>query len=616
MLASAADLAVFVRELGEGATDDHRCRTREFKSAPMKTRIPAGFVLSVLASCSSQNAVPDPVGAGSGGTGTGGTGGSAMTVGGSSGTGVGGGTAGTSVGGAGEATGGTGGSVGGAGAATGGAGAGGVSGGAGGATAGTGTGGAAGDAGAAGAATGGTGGEAMGGSAGTGGSDVMGGAAGGGSGGMGGSGVCAAPTGMPSGQLITFNDDGGWCWYQDERVIVDPVANKMLIGSVAIGGNRNGNIEVVTYDLANGGTPTRATLGDLNPDDHNAPALLKIGENKYLAVYTTHNDDCYSYYNLYQNGAWGAQQRFNWTSYGCPTPSMKTVSYSNLWLVDGKIFNFVRSVETSPNLITSTDGTTFTYSGRLTSTPQVGYVAGYYKYWGNNVDRIDFLATEAHPRDEDNSLYHGYVKGGKTYNSLGTEVDANLSDMSAPDINKFTKVFGTGSMIKPGVTLIHMWNSDLVRYADGTIVGIGQGRANGDTNDPDKRFLYMRFDGQTWKSTYLVKAGKKLYDSEQDYTGLGAVHPNDPHTIYISTTTDPRDDTTAFPKHEIWRGTTCDDGATFTWTPITQNSAQDQLRPVVPYWEGGKTALLWEVGDYLTAQTYRTKIVGRIMDGP
>ena len=33
-----------------------------------------------------------------------------------------------------------------------------------------------------------------------------------------------------------------------------------------------------------------------------------------------------------------------------------------------------------------------------------------------------------------------------------------------------------------------------------------------------------------------------MYGSEADYTGLGALHPNDPNTIYISTHVDPRND--------------------------------------------------------------------------
>ena len=52
-----------------------------------------------------------------------------------------------------------------------------------------------------------------------------------------------------------------------------------------------------------------------------------------------------------------------------------------------------------------------------------------------------------------------------------------------------------------------------------------------------------------------MKAGKKLYDSEQDYTGLSALDSDDPRTIYVSTFFDPRDDTTMSTNREIWRGT-------------------------------------------------------------
>jgi hypothetical protein len=103
-------------------------------------------------------------------------------------------------------------------------------------------------------------------------------------------------------------------------------------------------------------------------------------------------------------------------------------------------FDFVRSVETSPNLIKTTDGSTFSYVGRLTNAALVGYVRGHYKYWSNSVDRIAFVGTENHPRDKDNSLYHGYIKATEstitTYDSLddpqGTIDQASKSN--APSI--------------------------------------------------------------------------------------------------------------------------------------------------------------------------------------
>jgi hypothetical protein len=109
-----------------------------------------------------------------------------------------------------------------------------------------------------------------------------------------------------------------------------------------------------------------------------------------------------------------------------------------------------------------------------------------------------------------------------------------------------------------------------------------------------------------------VKAGTKLYAAEQDYTGLSALDPNDPNTIYVSTFYDPSNDTTMSSKREIWRGTTCDKGATFTWTPVTARSTMDNIRPIVPKWDGSHTALLWMRGTYVSAQGYTMKIVGTL----
>jgi hypothetical protein len=591
----------------------------------MKNAIAAVAVLSTFAACSTP---AEPGNGGTGGQGTGGTSGGAGGTGGS----VGGaapaaGTTGMSVGGAGGTTGGVGGASGASGTTN---------------VAGTpGVGGAAGTGAVAAGGMPGTGGVSVGGGAGVAtsggmsGSDATGGmagstsgAAGAAAGGMAGSAgqaACAPPTvtltgnDAVDGTLITFNDNGGWCWYQDERVVVDTARSKLIIGSVASGGNRNGNVEAVVYDLAAKTVGQPTVLGNLSVDDHNAPAFAIAGDGNVAAMWAGHRIDCNSYYSVYNGTSWAAKKQHAWS--GCPWDNDNThmVTYSNLWYLsaESRLLSGVRSVSTSPNLLTSTDnGASYSYYGRLSSTPTMGYVAGYYKYWGNGTDRIDFVGTEAHPRDNDNNLWHGYIKGGKTYNSAGTVVDETLGDSSAPNVDKFTKLFSTGGTVGK-VKISHAWNSDLVRYADGTVALIWTGRADTttSTDTPDLRLLYARYDGSTWKTTYLDKAGPKLYSSEQDYTGLGALDPDDPTTIYISSPIDPRDDATNVGKREIWRGTTCDNGVTFTWTPVTSKSTKDNFRPVVPKWDASHTALLWIRGTYTSAQSYDSDVVG-IISGP
>ncbi len=599
--------------------------------------LPAFLVATLSFGCGQSNGT----GGGTGGNGTGGgqTGaggvshgvGGATSTGGTNASGGTGGAGGSGTGGSG--VGGATGSVGGAGG-SGATGSGGMStGGAMTASGGNATGGAA--SGAAGGGGSGNGGSA-GAPVGTGGSSgAGGGAAGSASGGSAGAGAvtCTMPPAGPvaSSDIIQFNDNGAWCWYQDERALVDTKANKLIIGSVASGGSRNGNIEAVIYDLAAKKSTlyTVSTSIAANIDDHNAPALVIRPDGKYVAMYSTHRVDCITRSSIFDGTKWGPEYKFDWTSLGCPWAGASTnlVTYDNVWYMGSSLYDGVRSVGTDNAFLSSSDdGATFSYYGRLMDTMQVGYVAGYYKYWGNNTDRIDFVGTEAHPRDDDNSLWHGYIQNGMVYNSSGTVIDSSLKDSSSTttnskDISAYTPVFKTGSMAG-NVKLCRMWDHDIVRYADGTIAILGQGRADTCTStptgsDPDKRMIYSRWDGTSWKTTYLVHGGPKLYqtssDDEQDYIGLSALVPDDPTTIYISTTYDPRTDTTTSgAKHEIWRGTTCDNGATFTWTPVTQNSTVDNLRPIVPKWDSTHTALLWMKGTYRSAQDYSLAIVGTI----
>jgi hypothetical protein len=116
--------------------------------------------------------------------------------------------------------------------------------------------------------------------------------------------------------------------------------------------------------------------------------------------------------------------------------------------------------------------------------------------------------------------------------------------------------------------------------------------------------------GGAWRASYLVKAGRKLFVDEQDYTGLGALHPENPNIIFISTNVAPRDDSTSLAKHEIFEGVTCDGGATWHWAPLTQGSTVENLRPIAPKWDASHTLLLWLTGTYVTAQHYSLAVVG------
>ncbi|HTY38592.1 MAG TPA: T9SS type A sorting domain-containing protein [Bacteroidota bacterium] len=433
---------------------------------------------------------------------------------------------------------------------------------------------------------------------------------------------------LVNGNLIQFSDNGAWCWYQDERAVIDTINGRLILGAIAnnrgVGGtSRDGDVDVVFFDLQSRRSQ-RMLLAKGNSnfsgsDDHNAPAFLIRPDGKYLTFYAGHNNNYSSYFRIFDGTSWGTQQVFDWSKQRPGGVNFQT-TYSNLFYLsaEGRTYNFSRGHNKSPNIMVSTNmGDSWTYGGQLTMNANVGYVNGYLKYWSNGVDRIDFVCTEYHPRDFPTSLYHGYVKGGKSYRTDGTLVDATILDtLNVPTPTDFTKVLAD-STITHGDTLRRCWNIDLQRYSDGTIATIASARANNNEGgsssaiDPDHDFIYCRYDGTKWSYTYLGKAGLKLYASEQDYTGLAALCPNDPNTIYISTTYDPRNNA-SLGVHEIFRGVTTDHGATWTWTPITRNSVRDNFRPIVPAWDRKSTALLWLRGTYSSAQLFDASVVGLI----
>ncbi|MFB6272076.1 MAG: hypothetical protein ABEL51_04175, partial [Salinibacter sp.] len=428
-----------------------------------------------------------------------------------------------------------------------------------------------------------------------------------------------------AGNLILVASNGAWCWYQDERVIVDPASGKIFLGSVShgrgVGGReRDGDVNVSSFDLETG-ERRHATLKDrfLAPndqgDDHMAPALWQRPDGRVLAMYAGHNNDFRSRYRLsgspHSVETWDPERDFNWNR-RIPGGSDMEVTYSNLLYLsdENRLYNFARTDNRSPNFMISEDGgRSWTYGGKLTYTKEtIGYVNGYFKYATNGTDRIHFVATEHHPRDYNNSIYHGYVEDGASYASDGTVVDEDIFDQNAPPPDAFTEVFAAGTVVE-GDTMTHAWTIDLHLSPKGRPHAVFQTRANRSTRD--HRFFYARYDETGWQAHPVGKAGPGLYEREQDYIGLIALDPNALNTVYASTPIDPRTGD-SLDTREIYRGVTPDHGATWRWTALTRNSEAQNLRPVVPEWDSSHTAVFWYRGRYQWQHNYDAAIVGLI----
>ena len=450
--------------------------------------------------------------------------------------------------------------------------------------------------------------------------------------------------------MIELNANGGWCWYQDPRVIVDPSDGAVLFASVANrsgadGERRNGDIDVTRFSPPDRAETTALakipTLG--LGDDHNAAALWQRPDGRYLAVYTGHlygsglNDSArgkdtaptsFSRVSRAPHDAaeWGPERGFSWPANDPTGNGNHDVTYANLLHLAeeggerGRLYNFARAAGRAMHVAYSDDwGDTWAYGGILSLPPGTGraYSNGYFKFCGNGRDRIDFIATEAHPRDYNNGVYHGFIRAGKSHDAAGNVIDGDLFREAAPPPEAFTPVFAPSD--ERGHH--HAWTTQLERGRDGRLYALfttryGDARAPGRFTHPgpgeaDHRLFLAVLEDGAWRASEIARMGPGLHPDQEDYTGLAALDPRDGATVYVSTCVDPRDDA-SLARWELFAGKRGDEGV-WRWSPITWDSPEENLRPQLAVIDDDAAALLWLRGTYPHQRDYAERVVGRIL---
>lgn len=404
--------------------------------------------------------------------------------------------------------------------------------------------------------------------------------------------------------------NGVWSWFEDERAIIDNSdANnpRLILSSVSAGsGSESGDVDLLWRNLGTGAQGHFELHNQLQQDDHNSAALYRRPDGRYVAMYSKHIGDDFTRWRVSTNPndptSWGSEQVLN---NGAGT------TYNNVYHLPndnggaGRTYNFTRTTNFDPNIqISNDDGSNWTAVGKLL-TEGGGGDRPYVRYAASD-DKIFLMTSNRHPRDFPNSIFSGYVQDGQLHQMNGTVVDNNLFDGSAVAPTALTSVFNNGSTFG-GTTMNRAWTINVEVDNTNNPVGIFSARAN--DSEFDHRFFYSRFDGQQWQVNELARAGGFLYSSERDYTGLVSIDPSNPNVVYMSSDIDPRSDTET-DKYELYKGLTSDFGQSWDWSAITSNSTIDNLRPVVPEWDGKNTAVTWLRGNYYTYTNWDTDVVG------
>jgi hypothetical protein len=420
---------------------------------------------------------------------------------------------------------------------------------------------------------------------------------------------------------LVLNDDGGWCWFQDERALV--VKDRLVFGSVAAGRSdpsRRGMVEATSVDLASGRS-TRfrlsATPVEKPPryDDHDTPAFVVRGDGRLVAVWAGHGYDNRILWRVSRlpgdATAWGEERAF------VPSAS-SSVTYSNLHRLAGergRIYDFFRGLDNrfKPSVAWSDDeGESWKTGGVVIDVPAAFRHRPYVKYASDGRDTVHLAYTEGHPRNFDNSLYHAFYRQGTLHRSDGSPIRPLAEGLRDPV---------EGTRIFPGDPRNVAWVTDLELDAQGRpfvaysvqkdSAGLPPGQGG-----TDHRYRRALWTGTRWDDREIAFAGSRLYANEDDYTGGVALVPGDPTRVFIASDADP---STGAPltsaadgqRHwEIFRGATADGGRTWRWQPVTRDSTADNLRPIVPRTDGRDEIVLWLRGRYRSYTDYDLEVVG------
>lgn len=408
-------------------------------------------------------------------------------------------------------------------------------------------------------------------------------------------------------RIKVFKENGSWCWFQDERTIIH--GHQLIFGSVADrygknGEELNGNIEVTSYDLKRGThTGTFILHEKLQADDHNAPAFLELEDGRLLSAYCGHNLDSLIRYRISKNSNaldWDAEKTVKGTG---------LATYTNLHFLKsdnggkGRIYDFYRGADRLPNYIFSDDQAKSWHKGYTLLTFKKRWP--YLKYVSDGKSKIHFITTESHPIFWKCSIYHGYIESDKVYSSDGKFIGDLKEGPVKPE--ELTKIF-QGDILKNAWTIDLQLDESNMPYIAYSV-----------RKDIDHiQYRYARWDGSAWEDHFLAYAGRALYEVEKHYSGLVALDPDDPDIVYISTDADPVTEVPLISNgdsvrhYEIFRGTTHDVGQTWTWEALTQNSVQDNVRPIMPKGNEEFKVVLWLRGSIKSYKDYNFDVVGII----
>lgn len=420
--------------------------------------------------------------------------------------------------------------------------------------------------------------------------------------------------------ISRISKDGGWCWFQDPRII--QVDNKILAGFVSTritiaGGPGEIRLSTLRKRRSVGFQKNEHVLDAPDEDsqiakyanDHNAPALIELPSGKVMAFWSLHGqENCFYTQHIDPN-----QPELSGISKTVEVSESSRITYSNpIYLAsESRLYNFFRGMDGSwkPSWVASDDeGETWSRGKILINYPGAKKRRPYVKYASNGDNQIHFLFTDDHPRSINNNIYHMVYRAGVgLLNSQGEYVSDLESGISSPSDT---------SLIWESSSSQTAWVMDakLDSQGDPTIffqVRDEDSKSSSSNFHGSISYKLAKFNSGKWEITDVAHAGPALYSKEEDYVGLGCINPIDTNHFVISSLVDPRSGK-LMKYWTLFQGHISNSSGEISWSQVS-NRRQDSIRPILLSQVDKKLRIFWLEGKYHSYTSYKLSVMTKIL---
>lgn len=395
-------------------------------------------------------------------------------------------------------------------------------------------------------------------------------------------------SGLTSGQFQSLTFNGAWCWFSDPRAVYHAGKHKRTYTGWV---DNYGDIQVGYYDHVTGEILSTVIYDGLEIDDHDNPSLLFDESGRLLVFFNAHEKGVQP---LFLVKATEPESIDNWLplqELHLNDPAMKTMgsmnhTYTNpvrLAAEQNRIYLFWRGIDGKPCYSVSDDNGANWSVGKILFMPDRTYAfrRPYTKIWSDGKDRIHFVFTDGHPRNEPtNSLYYiSYFKGA-FYRADGSRI----------------KSVEEGPVFPAEASLVYDANDGKAWNWDISVDENGHPQIAYVRFPTDSTHVYCvaRWDGTHWMNKTLTTSKGWFPESvpgynepEPNYAGGMSIDHESPNTVYLSVRREG--------SFEIEKWTTPDHGNTWNGEYLTRASDLNNVRPfaVRDAQPGNPVQVLW-----------------------